>query len=144
MHSLTITLAGRCVYDYIMTVIKTGLFALLIISCLLSCSKSKTLTSIGCSTSVSFAIEVHPVTQSPCTNSSSCHAAGSTKGPGTPISYALFDSAWSRIRSAVTSSTMPDSGSLAAAELSAIVCRINAGASDNWVISIINSYRLAC
>jgi hypothetical protein len=110
---------------------KMWLLALLGISCLLSCSKNKTVANIDCSTSKSFTTDVLPVIQSSCSYSSSCHATGSTKGPGALVSYAQIYSARTRIRSAVTSGSMPENGSLSAAELSAIVCWIDAGASDN-------------
>lgn len=110
---------------------KMGLLALLGISCLLSCSKNKTTANIDCTTSKSFATDVLPVIQSSCSYSSSCHATGSTKGPGALVSYAQIYSVRTSIRSAVISGSMPENGSLSAAELSAIVCWIDAGASDN-------------
>ncbi len=110
---------------------KMWLLALLGISYLLSCSKSKTVANIDCSTSKSFAIDVLPVIQSTCSYSSSCHATGSIKGPGALVSYAQIYAARSSIRSSVTSGSMPENGSLTAAQLSAIVCWIDAGASDN-------------
>lgn len=110
---------------------KMGLLALLGISCLLSCSKSNTVANIDCSTSKSFATDVLPVVQSSCSYNASCHATGSTKGPGALVSYTQIYSARTSIRSAVTSGSMPENGSLTTAEMSAIVCWIDAGASDN-------------
>lgn len=110
---------------------KIELLTLLVISCLLSCSKNQPTANIDCSISKSFSTDVLPVFQNSCSNSSSCHATGSTKGPGALVSYAQIYSARTSIRNAVTNGTMPENGSLSAAELNAIVCWIDSGATDN-------------
>lgn len=101
---------------------------------ILSCSKSGSRSSNftpDCSTSKSFATDVLPVIQSTCATNTSCHASGSIEGVGALTNYSqVFTSRFS-IRDAISSGRMPKTGSLSNAQKSAIICWIDAGASNN-------------
>ena len=103
---------------------------------LFACSKSSdnnnNNTPVDCSGAAkSFATDVAPIIQSSCATNSDCHATGSTNGPGPLTTYAQVFTARGNIRSAVSSGAMPKNGSLSAAQKSAIICWIDAGASNN-------------
>ena len=62
---------------------------------------------------------------------SGCHGTGSHEGPGALTSYAAVYSARGTIRSEVISGGMPENTTLTNTQKNAIVCWIDAGASNN-------------
>lgn len=102
-----------------------------IVFVMVACKKSSTVANIDCSTSKSYATDVSPVFQSSCSYNSSCHGSGSSNGPGALVSYEQIYNNRASIRSAVSSGSMPQGGSLSSSAISAIICWIDAGASDN-------------
>ena len=83
-----------------------------------------------CSPTKSFATDINPIIQSTCAVQD-CHAAGSSNGPGALTTYQrIFDSR-TNIRSAVSSGTMPKTGSLSTDQKNAIICWIDGGAPNN-------------
>jgi hypothetical protein len=86
--------------------------------------------NVTCTGTKSFASDVSPIFQSICSNSG-CHDAGSTNGPGPLVNYQQIFNARASIRAAVASGIMPKNTSLTAAQKNALICWIDAGASDN-------------
>ncbi len=116
---------------------KFSLFVVASVIVLVSCSKSSGggTTNPGgfvpdCSTAKTFSGDVLPIISSSCA-AAGCHASGSFNGPGALTNYSQVAAAKSAIRSAVAAGTMPKTGSLSAAQKSAIVCWIDAGAANN-------------
>lgn len=111
---------------------KTALFLLAIFLLIANaCTKNNQTANVDCSTTKSYASDVAPVIASSCSYNSSCHGTGSNKGPGALVSYQQLYNYRNSIRQAVVSGSMPESGNLSSASLSAIVCWIDAGALDN-------------
>ena len=100
----------------------------------ISCSKDGGggTPALDCSTvtNKAFAANVNPTIQSTC-NVASCHAAGSTNGPGPLTTYTEVFNARTAIRTAVSSGTMPQGSSLSTAQKNSIVCWIDSGAPNN-------------
>jgi hypothetical protein len=104
----------------------------------LSCSKSGSDTgttnggnNIDCSGAAkTFAGDANPLIQSVC-NQPSCHASGSTNGPGPLTNYSQVFNARIAIRNAVASGFMPRNTTFSAAQKAAIVCWIDNGALNN-------------
>ncbi|TAL48964.1 MAG: hypothetical protein EPN92_03145 [Chitinophagaceae bacterium] len=78
-----------------------------------------------------FAADVNPIIQSTCATNSGCHGAGSPNGPGELLTYTQIYNARVNIRSAVSSGTMPKTGSLSTAQKNSIICWIDSGAPNN-------------
>lgn len=110
---------------------KYSLPFLLLVALFISCRKTTTPANIDCSTAKSFTTDVLPVVLTTCSYNSSCHASGSTKGPGALVNYSQAYSNRSSIRSAVVNGSMPENATLTDTELNAIVCWIDSGAADN-------------
>lgn len=111
--------------------------AFLFVSLLIfSCSKSNDdggggNNNIDCSgTPKTFSGDANPLIQGVC-NQPSCHASGSTNGPGPLTNYTQVFNARSAIRSAVASGAMPRNTTFTAAQKAAIVCWIDSGAPNN-------------
>jgi hypothetical protein len=83
-----------------------------------------------CTGTKSFANDVSTIIQTVCAVSG-CHDASSTNGVGPLTNYQLIFKARTSIRSAVSSGTMPKTGSLSADQKNAIICWIDQGAKDN-------------
>jgi hypothetical protein len=99
----------------------------------ISCSKDGgSGNSVDCSTvsNKAFAADVSPIVQGRC-NIVSCHAAGSTNGPGALTNYSEVFNARSAIRSAVSTGTMPQGSTLSTAQKNSIICWIDSGAPNN-------------
>lgn len=103
-----------------------------------SCSKSTDTATGGtgggssnCTTAPKFAADASPVFQSKCATNASCHASGSSNNGGVLVSHAQINSKKATIVSQVNSGAMPRGGTLTAAEKTAIVCWIEAGAMNN-------------
>jgi hypothetical protein len=114
-----------------------ALIVLLTITVLVSCSKSNTSTDnpgtttpTACTGTKSFAGDVSPIFQTVC-SSSGCHDAASTNGPGPLTNYQQVFNARTLIRSAVSSGVMPKNSTLTATQKAAIICWIDAGATNN-------------
>ena len=98
---------------------------------IIACKKDKTEPKIDCGNTIkSYSADVAPAILSTCTTNG-CHNSGSNNGPGALITYQQVFNARVEIRSAIISRAMPLSGSLAAPDLSSIVCWIDAGAPNN-------------
>jgi len=95
-----------------------------------SASNPTTTTTVTCTGTKTFSSDVSPIIQSVCATAG-CHNAGSTNGPGPLTTYQQVFDARTLIRSAVLSGLMPKSGTLTASEKSAIICWIDAGATNN-------------
>ena len=99
---------------------------------MIGCSKGNNMvTSVDCSGAAkSFVTDVNPIIQANCT-SSGCHNSGSNNGPGALTSYQLISNARASIRTAIANGSMPQGGSLSAAQRNAIICWIDNGATNN-------------
>jgi len=89
-------------------------------------------TTVNCSTvtNKAFAADVAPIISSSCAIAS-CHAAGSSNGPGALTTYAQISSAGSLIKSAVAAGRMPQSGTLTTAQKNTIICWVDSGTPNN-------------
>ncbi len=100
----------------------------------ISCSKDddEENNAVDCSivTTKSFTANINPIIQSTC-NVVSCHAAGSTNGPGALTSYNEVFNARAAIRSAISSGFMPQGSTLSLPQKNSITCWIDSGAPDN-------------
>jgi hypothetical protein len=114
-------------------IVTVVLFSFLFIS---SCSKNGSETTRGGNTidcngaPKTFSRDVNPLVQSVC-NQSSCHASGSTNGPGPLTNYTQVFNARSVIRSAISSGFMPQDRTFSAAQKAAFICWIDNGAPNN-------------
>ena len=89
-------------------------------------------TTVNCSavSNKSFSADVNPIIQSFC-NVASCHASGSTNGPGPLTNYTQVSAASSNIRSAIATGLMPQGSTLTAAQKNSIICWIDSGSPNN-------------
>lgn len=89
-------------------------------------------STVNCSTvtNKSFSADVNPIIQASC-NVVSCHAAGSTNGPGPLTNYTQISGAKTVIRTAVSTGRMPQGGTLTTAQKNSIICWIDNGALNN-------------
>lgn len=78
-----------------------------------------------------FAANVKPIIQSTCATDATCHGAGSANGPGPLQTYDQVFNARVIIRSAVSSGSMPKTGTLTTTQKNSIICWIDAGAPNN-------------
>jgi hypothetical protein len=78
-----------------------------------------------------FAANVNQIIQSTCATDATCHGAGSANGPGPLLTYAQISGAAVTIKTAVSSGTMPKTGTLTTAQKNSIICWVNAGAPNN-------------
>ena len=114
-------------------IVTVVLFSFFIIT---SCSKegsdgNPNNNNIDCSGAAkTFSGDVNPLVQSVC-NTPSCHASGSTNGPGPLTNYTQVFNARAAIRSAISSGFMPQDRTFTSAQKSAFVCWIDSGAPDN-------------
>lgn len=108
-----------------------GLAGVIII--VVACSKNnEVVTTVDCSGAAkSFATDVQPIIQSSCATSVSCHASGSSNGPGALTTFQQVFNARIAIRMAVANGSMPQNGSLSAAQKNTILCWIDNGATSN-------------
>src|SRR4030095_17111127 len=117
-----------------MIMIKSSLLIWILISCisLIACSKGGGgNTSVDCSAvPKTFSADVNPIIQGRC-NLSSCHAAGSTNGPGPLTTYTEVFNARVRIRPAIVSGLMPQGTTLSTTQKNSIICWIDNGAPNN-------------
>ena len=89
-------------------------------------------TTVDCSTvtNKSFAANVAPIISSTCAIAS-CHAAGSSNGPGPLLTYTQISSAGSLIKSAVSTGRMPQNSTLTTAQKNTIICWVDSGTPNN-------------
>ncbi|MGZ3951590.1 MAG: hypothetical protein ACXVBZ_09350 [Flavisolibacter sp.] len=116
---------------------KQVLIAVLVVTVITSCTKSSvssqtstSATNVTCTGTKSFSTDVSPIIQNVCA-ASGCHNSTSTNGPGPLTTYQQVFDARTQIRSAVSTGLMPKNGTLTSAEKAAILCWIDAGASNN-------------
>ncbi len=112
----------------------TALAVIAISGYFISCSKDGNggTPAVDCNTvtNKAFSANIDPVVQSTC-NVVSCHAAGSTNGPGPLTSYTEVFNARAAIRTAIASGVMPQGSSLTTAQKNSITCWIDSGAPNN-------------
>ena len=100
----------------------------------ISCSKSGGggVSSVDCNTvtNKAFAADVNPIIQSSCAITG-CHEAGSVNGVGPLTNYNQIFTNRNAIQSAVSTGTMPKTGSLSASQKNSILCWIQSGAPNN-------------
>ena len=88
-------------------------------------------TTLDCSSvAKSFSANVQATFQSSC-SIVSCHASGSTNGPGALTTYTQIFNARTSIRASVAAGTMPKSGTITTAQKNSILCWIDSGAPNN-------------
>ncbi|MFZ9386659.1 MAG: hypothetical protein ACO25B_02155 [Chitinophagaceae bacterium] len=89
-------------------------------------------TNVDCSTvtNKAFAADVNPIIQTVCAVAG-CHASGSGNGPGALTNYTQIFNARARIRSAVSSGSMPQGSALSSTQKNSIICWIDSGAPNN-------------
>lgn len=113
--------------------------SLFIITVAISCSKSSDDggggggggNNIDCSgPAKTFSVDANPLIQSVC-NQPSCHASGSTNGPGPLTNYTQVSNAKAAIRNAIATGAMPRNSTFTTAQKAAIICWIDAGALNN-------------
>ena len=110
--------------------------AVLVLNVMYSCTKSTdsnqgaTTSPAACTGSKTFSSDVAPIIQSVCATSG-CHDASSANGPGPLTTYQQVFNARTQIRSAVSTGLMPKNGTLTADQKAAILCWIDAGATNN-------------
>jgi hypothetical protein len=80
--------------------------------------------------SISFTTNINPIIQSSCAIPT-CHAAGSTNGPGPLTTYTQIKNVAVEIKSAVVSRFMPMNASLTASQIKTISCWVDSGAPNN-------------
>lgn len=98
-----------------------------------SCSKDRGVsnTTVDCSlVPKSFITNVNPIVQGFC-NTASCHATGSTNGPGQLTNYTEVFTNRVAIRAAIAAGTMPKTSTLTTAEKNSFLCWIDSGAPNN-------------
>ena len=99
----------------------------------ISCSKSSGGgTSLDCNTvsNKAFNADVSPIIQASCAITG-CHEAGSINGPGPLTNYSQVFNARTTIQSAVSSGSMPKTGSISTSQKNSILCWIQSGAPNN-------------
>jgi len=101
---------------------------------LISCSKDggDDTPALDCNTvsNKAFNAHVNPIIQSSC-NVASCHAAGSTNGPGALTNYNQVFANRTAIRTAISNGTMPQGTTLSNSQKNSIICWIDSGAPNN-------------
>ena len=111
------------------TVIFICAFALLVVN---ACSKNNgSYYTADCSTAKTFSTDANPVIQSYCATNAGCHGTASTHGTGALTTYSQIYSARSAIRTAILNGSMPKTGTLSSTQKNAVICWIDAGASNN-------------
>lgn len=98
---------------------------------LASCQNTEDAVVTCGSQSPSFSTDVSPIIQATCATNSSCHASGSSRGPGALTSYAQIYANRTSIKSSVSSGRMPEGRTLTSDQKAAIICWIENGAANN-------------
>jgi hypothetical protein len=114
------------------------LFGLIIF---LSCSKGQWWkrggggggSTVNCATvtNKAFNADVLPIITSSCAINTTCHATGSTNGPGALTNWAQVSGNAGAIKTAVQSGRMPQTGSLTTGQKNSITCWVDNGALNN-------------
>lgn len=88
--------------------------------------------TVDCATvsNKAFAADVNPIIQSSCAIAG-CHATGSFNGVGPLTNYTEVSTHKAKIRTAISNGSMPQNGTLSAAQKSSIICWIDNGALNN-------------
>ena len=106
-----------------------------IVCTVIACSKSNNGgggSGVDCNTvaNKAFTADVNPIIQSSCALTG-CHEAGSRNGPGALTNYSQVFNSRTTIQSAVSSGTMPKTGSITTSQKNSILCWIQSGAANN-------------
>jgi hypothetical protein len=88
-------------------------------------------STVDCSSVAATYTDANAIIQSSCATTVTCHGSGSSRGPGELITYEQIFHAKNTIRTSVRSGSMPQNGSLSAAEKATIICWIDNGAPQN-------------
>ena len=90
-------------------------------------------STVNCATvtNQAFNADVAPIIASSCAINTTCHAAGSTNGPGALTSYTQISGNAPAIKTAVQSGRMPQTGSLTTGQKNSIICWVDSGAPNN-------------
>ena len=103
--------------------------AILIIN---ACSKNNSSDyTADCSTTKTFSADANPVIQSFCATNAGCHGTGSSHGPGPLTTYSQIYNNRSAIRTSILNGSMPQNGTLSNSQKNAVVCWIDADATNN-------------
>lgn len=130
-NKISLTRSGHAasLVNIMKNIITTVIFISLALA---SCQNNDAGDNINCSgTEVLFASDVKPIIQSTCSSTTSCHATGSTRGPGALTTYNQIFNSRSSIKSSVASGRMPENSSLTSSQKATIICWIESGASNN-------------
>ncbi|TMI62665.1 MAG: hypothetical protein E6H07_14730 [Bacteroidetes bacterium] len=90
-------------------------------------------TTVNCATvtNKAFNADILPILLSTCATSTTCHATGSTNGPGPLTNHAQASANGAAIKSAIQSGRMPQTGSLTTGQKNSISCWVDSGAPNN-------------
>ena len=90
-------------------------------------------TSVNCATvtNKAFAADVLPIFNTSCAVNASCHASGSTNGPGALTNHAQISANAAAIKTAVQSGRMPQGSTLSTSQKNSIICWVDSGAPNN-------------
>ena len=90
-------------------------------------------STVNCATvtNKAFNADVLPILTSTCAINTTCHATGSTNGPGALTNWAQASANAAAIKSAVQSGRMPQTGSLTTGQKNSITCWVDNGALNN-------------
>jgi hypothetical protein len=84
-----------------------------------------------CTGTKSFTTDALPAIQTYCSTNSSCHAAGSSQGPGALTTYTQIYNNRTAISLAISTGTMPRGTTLPSTAYNNILCWISQGAANN-------------
>lgn len=114
-------------------ILLTGIIALVIVLTSCTYEKEELLYPGGtnCQNAASKFAQVKPIFQLKCSSINSCHGAGSNNKGGEFLTHAQISAKAATIKTVILNGTMPQLGSLTAAELQSIVCWVDGGALDN-------------
>ena len=90
-------------------------------------------STVNCAsvTNKAFNADVLPIITSTCAINTTCHATGSTNGPGALTNWAQVSGNAGAIKTAVQSGRMPQTGSLTTGQKNSITCWVDNGALNN-------------
>jgi hypothetical protein len=112
---------------------KTAIFILsLTLLIINACSKNNGSDyTADCSVAKTFSADADPVIQTYCATNAGCHGSGSSHGPGALTTYSQIYNNRSAIRTSIVNGSMPQSGTLSSSQKNAVICWIDAGATNN-------------
>ncbi len=78
-----------------------------------------------------FSSDVQPILNTVCSINSNCHGSGSANSGGPFTSQAEVSAKSAKIRAAILSGTMPQSGTITQTQINAFICWIDSGSPNN-------------